>query len=145
MLVEAVHLPGKENRMADALSRNNILLFLQAFLGAAKSPTHLPQAGTGTVSGGTARLDITTVCQLYRQGLAQSTQLAYALGKRCYLNFCERLGVSTISHRGPAVGFLKDQSLRHQIVKSYLSAVCHLLISQGKETQKIRTSQHWIW
>ena len=74
--------------------------------------------------------------QLYRQGLAQSTQRAYVPGKRCYLNFCERLGVSTTSHRRPAVGFLKDQSLRHQTVKSYLSAVHHLLISQGKEAQK---------
>ena len=83
--VEAVHLPGKENGLADALSNNNIPHFQQAFPGAAKSPTHLPrQAGTGTVSGGTARLDITAldiVCQLYRQGLAQATQQAYASGR----------------------------------------------------------------
>ena len=106
-----------------------------------------PQTGTGTVGGGTARLDITaldrTVCQLYRQGLAQSTQRAYASGKRRYLNFCERLGVpplpTTEGQLCYFVGFLKDQGLRHQTVKSYLSAVRHLQISQGKGDPKMGT------
>ena len=43
MQVEAVHLPGKENGLANALSRDNIPRFLQACPGAAKSPTHLPR------------------------------------------------------------------------------------------------------
>ena len=41
--VEAVHLPGKENGLPDALSHNNIPHFQQARPGAAKSPTHLPR------------------------------------------------------------------------------------------------------
>ena len=110
--VEAVHLPGKENGMADALSHDNIPRFLQECPGAVKSPTHLPgQALALLVEEQPDRLDITaldrTVCQLYKQGLAQSTQRTYASGKRCYLNFCERLGVR----------FLKDQGLWHQTVK----------------------------
>ena len=35
------------------------------------------------------------------------------------------------------VGFLKNQGLRHQTVKSYLSAVRHLQISQGKGDPKM--------
>ena len=106
-----------------------------------------PQTGTDTDGGGTARLDITaldrTVGQLYRQGLAQCTQRAYASGKRRYLNFCERLGVPPIpATKGQLcyfVGFLKDQGLWHQTEKSYLSAVHHLQISQRKGDPKMGT------
>ena len=73
--VEAVHLPGKENGLADALSRNNIFCRHSRVQQITNPPL---QTGTGTVSEGTARMDITaldrTVCQLYRQGLALSTQ-----------------------------------------------------------------------
>ena len=43
MWVEAVHLPGKENGLADALSHDNIPHFLQACPGVAKSPSHFPR------------------------------------------------------------------------------------------------------
>ena len=61
MQVEAVHLPGKENGLADALSRDNIPL--SAGISRCSQITNPPPVG-----GGTARLDITaldrTVCQL---------------------------------------------------------------------------------
>lgn len=41
--VEVVHCPGKNNICADALSRNNISLFLQATPGADQKPAVIPQ------------------------------------------------------------------------------------------------------
>ena len=131
MHVEAVHLPGKENGLANALTRDNIPHFLQAFLGTAKSPTHLPSQALALLVE--EQPDWTSprwTELLYRQGLAQSTQQAYASGKTCYLNFCKRLGVpplpATEGQLCYFVGFLKNQGLRHQTVKLYLSAVRHL-------------------
>ena len=59
MQVEAVHLPGKENGLADALSCNNIPHFLQAFPGVAKSPSHLPRQALALLVE--EQLDITTL------------------------------------------------------------------------------------
>ena len=42
-LVEAVHLPGKRNIAADALSRNNASQFLQVVPEAQKQPTPVPE------------------------------------------------------------------------------------------------------
>ena len=94
MQVEAVHLPGKENGLADALSRNNIPHFLQAFPGVAKSPTHLPRQALlveEQPDWTSPRWTELFVDQLYRHGLAQSTQWAYVSEERRYLYFCERL------------------------------------------------------
>ena len=41
-MVEAVHLPGKTNRAADALSRNDISLLLQVLPEAQHHPTPIP-------------------------------------------------------------------------------------------------------
>ena len=82
--VEAVHLPGKENGLSDALSHNNFSAVSVGIPRCSQITNPPPQTGTFTVSGGTARLDITAldiVCQLYRQGLAQATQQAYASGR----------------------------------------------------------------
>ena len=42
LVAEAVHLPGRENTRADALSRNNLSCFLQATPGADKVPVQIP-------------------------------------------------------------------------------------------------------
>ena len=91
------------------------------------------------IGGGTTELDITSldrvVCHLYQAGLAQSTHKVYASGKKWYLECCRKLGSSplpaTEGRRCYFVAFLKEQGRRHQTVKSYLSAVRHLQISQG--------------
>ena len=92
MQVEAVHLPGKKMDWPMHYPATKFLIFCRRV----QITNPPPQTGTDTVGGGTARLDITvldrTVCQLYRQGLAQSTQRAYASGKRRYLNFCDKDG-----------------------------------------------------
>ena len=84
-------------------------------------------------------LDIT----VYRHELAQSTHCTYASRKRHYLNFCGRLGVPTLpASKGQLcyfVGFLNNQVLLHQTVKSCLSEVCYLQISQGKGDPKMGT------
>ena len=42
--IHATHIPGVENTAADALSRNNLLIFLQAVPDASPLPTPIPQA-----------------------------------------------------------------------------------------------------
>jgi len=129
-----VHLPGKENEWTDALSCNNIPGFLQVSAGAATTPTHLPSQALALLVE--KQPDWTSSghnCQLYRHELAQSTHCTYASRKRHYLNFCGRLSVPTLpTSEGQLcyfVGFLNNQVLLHQTVKSYLSEVCYLQIS----------------
>lgn len=82
-----------------------------------------------------------TVCSMYQAGLAPSTQRAYGTGKKRYLNFCERLGAPSLpvteTRLCQFVAFLKLEGLRHQTVKSYLSAVRHMQISQGLDDPRI--------
>ena len=42
VVVEAVHMRGRENTRADALSRNNLSCFLRATPGADKAPVQIP-------------------------------------------------------------------------------------------------------
>ena len=105
MQVEAVHLPEKENGMAKALSRNNIPPFLKAFLGAAKSPTHLPRQALALLVEKQPDWTSPRWTELFVSSIGKDLCNPHS-GHMCwgsYLNFCERLGVSTTSHRGPAV------------------------------------------
>jgi len=74
------------------------------------------------------------VCSLYQAGLAPSTQKAYSAGKKQFLSFCDRAGLTPLpvseTKMCQFVTFLKEEGLRHQMAKSYLSAVQHLQISQ---------------
>lgn len=76
-----------------------------------------------------------TVHNLYQAGLAPSTIKAYASGKRRYLDFCKRLVASPLPASEQQlcyfVAFLSEEDLKHQTIKSYLSAVRHLQISHG--------------
>ena len=75
------------------------------------------------------------VCRLYQAGLAPATQKAYQAGKKRYLDFCRRSGLQPlpVAEGGLCrfVAFLQVEGLRHSTVKSYLSAVRHLQISQA--------------
>ena len=75
------------------------------------------------------------VWRLFSAGLAPSTERAYMAGKKKYLEFCTRAGVPPI----PATewglvhftAFAFQQGLKHQTIKSYLSAIRHLQVSCG--------------
>ena len=95
-LVEAVHLPGKINVAADALSHNNISIFTGSSRGTGASNTS-PRSGTTATGSRATGLDVKqwgrTVCSLYQAGLAPSTQKAYSAGKKRYMSFCGHLGL----------------------------------------------------
>ena len=95
--------------------------------------------GTGVVGAGPTRLDISeldgVVCRLYQVGLAPATQKAYQADKKRYLDFCRQSGLQPlpVAEGGLCrfVAFLQVEGLHHSTVKSYLSAVRHLQISQA--------------
>jgi hypothetical protein len=96
----AVHIPGRENTLADAISRNNIFPQVPGAIklrSAARA--YLPPGGA------TARLDVTsmdsTIQQLFSAGLAPSTQKSYQSGTRRYLAFCQTPHFLHVSVRPP--------------------------------------------
>lgn len=86
----ASHIEDCLNTAADALSRNNINLFLYSL------PTGAPKTSAGVGSGPVvaqpARLDLTALDQAVHQptykGIATSTASSYGFGVRKYLAFC---------------------------------------------------------
>ena len=129
-----LHVEGRLNVAADALSRDNLSLFRYHVPDAHPSPTQ----GAGGVAGNSAaRLDLQkleeTVQFYFTKGLAQSTLRTYRSGKDRYLKFCsqailnplpvsEQVLCSFVSH-------LAQQGLKHRTIKVYLSAVRHLQIA----------------
>ena len=110
-----------------------------------------PPSATNLASEQAARLDVARLDQvvhsLYQAGLAQSTQKTYAAGKKRYIDFCEKTAAAPL----PAiekqlcrfVAYLKEEGLRHQTVKSYLAAVRHMQISNGRGIQKLGLCHSW--
>ena len=76
-----------------------------------------------------------SVQRLLQAGLAQSTQRVYASGKREYLAFCRAFDTpplpATEQKLVKFTAFLANQGLKHQTMKSYLSATRHLQIECG--------------
>ena len=136
-LVEAVHMPGKLNQAADAISQNNISHLLQVRITrGSTTPNTYPRPGLAIVSRGSTRLDIPeldrTVHRMYQAGLAPSTQRAYKAGKKKYLEFCGRVAISPLPVSETMlcsfIAFLRLEGLHHQTAKSHLSAIRHLQI-----------------
>ena len=98
-----------------------------------------------SAGGQAARLDVIRLDQvvhsLYQAGLAQSTQKAYATGKRRYMEFCRKIVVvplpTTEKQLCCFVAYLREEGLRYQMVKSYLSAVRYMQISNDMGDPKI--------
>ena len=126
--VKAVHIPGRLNVWADALSRNDFPRFLQVVPEAEVQPVPIPHQLLELLVGGATGLDVTaldgTVRCLYEAGLAKSTQQSYSSGKKRYLECCQKLGSPPMLCY--FVAFLQKQGLSHQTAKAYLSAVRHL-------------------
>ena len=66
------------------------------------------------------------VQQYLHQALAPATQCSYACGQKHYMQFCNEAGCSpySVSEKGLCrfVAHLADVNLKHQTIKSYLSA-----------------------
>ncbi len=99
IFLRATHIPGVLNCCADALSRNNLSLFLSKAPEANPLPTSSYSASTNQPSGGAAAgLDLSLldpiVQDLFASGLALSTRKTYRTGGARYEGFCRKYGLS---------------------------------------------------
>lgn len=93
------HIRGVENTLADALSRDNLPLFLAQYPQAARFSTH-PSRIVRSAAVVILALDISevdrTVEFYFLQGLAPSTRRTYNSAKKLYINFCGKWKISPI-------------------------------------------------
>lgn len=72
---------------------------------------------------------------LVSRGVSHSTLASYETGKRRYLSFCSQYSLSPLPLAESVlcrfVAFLFSASLSYQSIRSYLSAIRHLQITQG--------------
>ncbi len=82
----------------------------------------------------------------FNHALAPSTQRTYQSAKNRYLKFCMRGSLSPIPVGENTlclfVAFLAEEKVAHRSIKSYLSAVRHLQISQGLRDPHIGDMSH---
>ena len=129
--IKAVHIPGRQNVLADALS----------FAGSGSHQRTNRGANTarGAASDSPARLDVAslvpTVHQLFAAGLAPSTRRAYKSGAVRYARFCSMANRPPFPAREETVmlfvSLLHKEGLAPGTVKSYLAAVRFEQISRG--------------
>ena len=71
----------------------------------------------------------------FHNGLAPSTQKAYASGKNRYKKFCMKLNLkplpATEHQLCQFVSMLADENICHSTIKCYLSAIRHLHVAEG--------------
>ena len=139
------HIPGKQNDLADALSRNRLSLFRSQHPQALWDPSAIPTSLQQLLNIPKARLDISSLGQsvrnYYLQGLAPSTQRTYQSAKSRYIGFCNSgslpplpVSENLLCHYA---SYLADSGLAHTSIKAYLSAVRHLQISHGLHDPRI--------
>ena len=79
--------------------------------------------------------------QLFKDGLAPSTQRAYEAGKRRYRSFCADVGQPPLPATEQSlcrfVAKLEGDGLAHSTIKSYLSAVRHLHLEERLRDPRI--------
>ena len=128
------HIEGKQNSLADALSRNNASFFLQQVPKASRIPSTIPQPLLELLAINIHSLD-SVVRSYYTAGLATSTHKSYASAKRCFLAFCENFGLkpfpvseSVLCYFAACIG---QQGLAHTTIKSYLSGIRQSQIAMG--------------
>ena len=131
--LRAVYCPGKQNVLADAISRGTSFhRFQERVLG--------PSRAGGSVSGRVTKLDITelvlTVCELFTAGLAETTQRVYKSGIWKYKNVCELVERHLLPLSEDVlclfVVYLYRVGVGEATVKSYLSATRYLQITSGR-------------
>ena len=139
LILLPVHLPGLDNSAADALSRNDLsLLSLSGSI--STTPTRPNSVRVAPSTGATSPgLDIASLGELvhkfFSKGLAQSTLRSYNSGQIWYLSFCDGCNVSPLPASEEVLcmfaSHLAESGLKHRTIKSYLSAIRFLHISEG--------------
>ena len=143
--MEAHHIKGADNSLADALSRNNVLLFHSLFPEADEEATAIPQPLLDIPK---SLLDILIVSKpdwTSRKGtslwssvtiiIVPSTQKSYNSAKKQYVLFCSSKGLVPLPASEHQLcqfaSFLATRDLCHNSIKSYLAAIRHLHIAEG--------------
>ena len=90
----AQHVPGVLNTAADAISLNNIPLHFPTDTTCDPSTTAAGPVGDQEARLGLQRLD-EAVCELFSQGLAESTRAVYRSGWCQYTRFCQEFSLSS--------------------------------------------------
>ena len=138
--LQAVHVPGKDNELADAISRNNLhLLFSQLIPAGNQGENGSASSASISDSGHTAGLDIgglaLVVQDLFSSRLASSTQQVYRCGSHRFQQFCSLHNLRPYpageSMLTSFVAWLYQTGVTAGTIKSYLSAVRYTQISLG--------------
>ena len=132
------HIPGVDNRAADALSRDDVVSFLQQVPESRRQPSG--------VHPGLVQLLIHhkpdwTFAELdtkyFSRGLANSIQRAYCSSQKKFLTFCRDGGVVAVPASEAMlcwyVSLLAQAGLKYGTIKAYLSSFRHLHIQEGRE------------
>ena len=132
--LKPVYIDTKSNYLADALSRNNLPLFLSKVPGADPYPT---QVSLPLLDLLLDPLDLSTlepsVQHYFLNGLAPSTQRTYQAAMKRFNSFCAQYNVLQPFPLSEELlcSFAADQGLASQTGKSYLSALRSMQISLG--------------
>ena len=131
-----MHIPGKQNGAADALSRGDLASSQRLVPG----PTPIPDSLLQCLVWGDTRLDKSGLDSLVRsffvKGLAKSTQRAYTSGQK-HLNFCTSAGLQTLPAGEEVLckfaAKTANEGLKHRTIKTYMAGIRHLHIQEGLE------------
>ena len=138
--LRAVHVPGKDNELADAISRNNLHLFYLTDPAGNQGESGSASSASISDSGNTAGLDIgglvPVVQDLFSSGLASTTQQVYRCGSRRFQKFCSLHNLRPYpageSMLTSFIAWLYQTGVTAGTIKSYLSAaVRYTQISLG--------------
>ena len=133
----ALHVPGVQNEVADALSRNNMSAFFRlAPQSNSKRLTNPTGTAMGRRSSRTRELDLSALENLVhfytKEALAPATRRAYSSAQRRYLSFCTQFKLNPIptseSILCAYVAFLAKDNVKYKSIKMYLSAIRNLQI-----------------
>ena len=136
IVLYAIHLPGKQNEAADALSRDNLPLFFEQVPQAEKKTTAVPPGTVRTANAPSTRLDLgrleESMCVYFSKGIAASKQPTYKSGKN---QLCEKASVTPLpvceKQLCSFVAHLANEGLKFRTIKVCLSAIRHLQIEAG--------------
>ena len=135
------HIPGTENSLADAISRNSLSTAFSVQPLLAQDPCPISSCLSALVHARRQhRLDVgnldDAVSRLFAAGIAASTARTYRCGQSRFLEFCRRLDISPdfLSEETICrfVAYLEQDRLAYGTIKCYFSAVRHLQISRGQ-------------
>ena len=135
-VLSSCHIRGIDNTLADALSRNNLPLFLRSRQQARPTPTPLHLALQDPSEAGLDIYQVDAAVDFYFQhAIANSTQRTYASAQSRFLSFCREFSLQPLPVNEALLcrfaSFLALQNLSHSSIKGYLSAISRLQIARG--------------